>query len=54
MDMKMLIKGQLVGSDNWVDVTNRATEAVFARVPHASGTQLDEGAAAAQVLWAET
>lgn len=57
MDMKMLINGQMVGSDKWVNVTNPATEDVFARVPHASEAQLDEAvaaAAAAQKIWEKT
>jgi acyl-CoA reductase-like NAD-dependent aldehyde dehydrogenase len=57
MDMKMLINGQIVESGAWVDVTNPATEEVFARVPHATETQLDEAvaaAAAAQKEWEKT
>lgn len=57
MDMKMLIGGQMVESGAWVDVINPATEEVFARVPHATETQLDEAvaaAAAAQKAWEKT
>ncbi|OAN75131.1 aldehyde dehydrogenase [Sulfitobacter sp. EhC04] len=57
MDMKMLINGQMVASDKWVDVINPATEEVFARVPHASEAQLDEAVAAASVAqksWEKT
>ncbi|MCA0849800.1 aldehyde dehydrogenase family protein [Salipiger thiooxidans] len=55
MDMKMLINGRLVESGQWVNVTNPATEEVFARVPHCTGELLDEAvaaAAAAQKSWA--
>ena len=57
MDMKMLINGQMTESGQWVDVINPATEEVFARVPHATETQLDEAvaaASAAQKLWEKT
>ena len=57
MDMKMLINGQMTESGKWVDVINPATEEVFARVPHATETQLDEAvaaASAAQKLWEKT
>ena len=49
MEMKMLINGQMVASDKWVDVLNPATEEVFAKVPHATEAQLDEAVAAAAV-----
>ncbi len=57
MDMHMLINGQMVGSDVWIDVINPATEEVFARVPHANETHLDEAVAAAnaaQKTWEKT
>lgn len=57
MDMKMLINGQMVESGAWVDVINPANEEVFARVPHATETHLDEAvaaAAAAQKEWEKT
>ena len=57
MDFKMLINGQMVESDKWIDVLNPATEEVFARVPHATEAQLDQAvaaAAAAQKEWAKT
>ncbi|AVO38245.1 aldehyde dehydrogenase family protein [Pukyongiella litopenaei] len=57
MDKKMLINGQMVESGQWVDVLNPATEEVFARVPRATETLLDEAvaaAAAAQKAWAVT
>lgn len=57
MDYRMLINGQLVSRALMRDVTNPATEEVFARVPHATGAQLEEavtGATPAQKAWART
>ncbi|UWQ35642.1 aldehyde dehydrogenase family protein (plasmid) [Leisingera sp. M527] len=57
MDYAMLINGEQVSSDQMIDVINPATEAVFARVPHASETQLNQAVAAAktaQQAWANT
>ncbi|WP_136661504.1 aldehyde dehydrogenase family protein [Nitratireductor sp. XY-223] len=57
MDMAMLIGGRFVTSDALIDVINPATEEVFARVPHATETHLDEAvaaAAAAQKQWEKT
>ncbi len=57
MDYRMLINGQLVSGAHMRDVTNPATEEVFARVPHATGAQLDEAvtaATSAQKAWAGT
>ena len=57
MDLPMLIGGEMVTSDNWIDVLNPATEERFARVPHCTEEQLDEAVAAAQSAqkkWRET
>ena len=57
MDLPMLIGGEMVTSDKWIDVLNPATEEPFARVPHCSEDQLDEAVAAAQAAqkkWRET
>ena len=57
MDYPMLINGQMLTSDTWVEVINPATEEVFARVPHATGTHLNKSVAAAnsaQKQWAKT
>ncbi|MBT53844.1 MAG: aldehyde dehydrogenase [Mameliella sp.] len=57
MDMPMLINGELVTAENWVDVINPATEVVFARVPHCTATQLGEAvdaATLAQKAWEKT
>ena len=47
-DFSLLIGGELVTGDNWLDVINPATEQVFARCPAASEVQLDAAIAAAQ------
>lgn len=57
MDYSMLINGEMVTSDKWVDVLNPATEDVFARVPACTEGQLDDAvnaANAAQKGWAKT
>ncbi|WP_323766465.1 aldehyde dehydrogenase family protein [Marinovum sp.] len=57
MDIPMLINGELVTAENWIDVINPATEAVFARVPHCTTVQLDaavEAATLAQKAWEKT
>ncbi|MEY8800694.1 aldehyde dehydrogenase family protein [Leisingera sp. XS_AS12] len=57
MDYRMLINGEQVSSERMIEVINPATEAVFARVPHASEAQMNAAVAAAksaQRAWAET
>ena len=54
---KLLIGGKLVAGATMMDVINPATEAVLARCPRASETQLDEAVAAAKAAfgpWAAT
>lgn len=57
MDYRMLINGEQVSAERMIEVINPATEAVFARVPHASEAQMNAAVAAAksaQKAWAET
>ena len=51
-DFSLLIGGELVTGDNWLDVINPATEQVFARCPAASDVQLDAAIAAARNAFA--
>lgn len=53
----MTINGQMVTTDNTLPVYNPATRSVFAQVPDASRTQLDEAVSAARQafgLWRQT
>ena len=47
-DFSLLIDGELVPGDGWLDVINPATERVFARCPAAGETQLDAAVDAAR------
>ncbi len=47
-DFLLLIGGELVTGDDWLDVINPATEQVFGRCPAASVTQLDAAVDAAR------
>lgn len=51
-DFSLLINGELVSSDAWLDVINPATEEVFARCPAAGEVQLDAAISAAQSAFA--
>lgn len=51
-DFSLLINGELVSSDAWLDVINPATEQVFARCPAAGEVQLDAAISAAQSAFA--
>ena len=51
-DFSLLINGELVSSDAWLDVINPATEQVFARCPAAGDVQLDAAISAAQSAFA--
>ncbi|MCZ6585721.1 MAG: aldehyde dehydrogenase family protein [Gammaproteobacteria bacterium] len=51
-DFSLLINGELVSSDAWLDVINPATEQVFARCPAADEVQLDAAISAAQSAFA--
>ena len=51
-DFSLLIGGELVSGDRWLDVINPATEQVFGRCPAASGAQLDSAIHAAQSAFA--
>jgi acyl-CoA reductase-like NAD-dependent aldehyde dehydrogenase len=56
-DFAMTINGQMVTTDNTLPVYNPATRSVFAQVPDASRTQLDEAVSAARQafgLWRQT
>ncbi|KIC21820.1 aldehyde dehydrogenase family protein [Leisingera sp. ANG-Vp] len=57
MDYCMLINGEQVSAERMIEVINPATEEVFARVPHASETQMDQAVAAAKAAqkdWEKT
>ena len=51
-DFSLLIDGELVAGDDWLDVINPATEQVFARCPAAGDAQLDAAVSAARSAFA--
>ncbi len=51
-DFSLLINGELVPGDDWLDVINPATEQVFARCPAAGDMQLDAAVDAARSAFA--
>ncbi len=51
-DFSLLINGELVPGDGWLDVINPATEQVFARCPAAGDAQLDAAVDAARDAFA--
>ena len=51
-DFSLLIDGELVAGDDWLDVINPATEQVFARCPAAGDAQLDVAVSAARSAFA--
>ncbi len=51
-DFSLLINGELVPGDDWLDVINPATEQVFARCPAAGDVQLDAAVDAARNAFA--
>jgi acyl-CoA reductase-like NAD-dependent aldehyde dehydrogenase len=50
-EYRLLINGELVAGDQFMDVVNPATEAVIARCPRASESQLDAAVAAAKAAF---
>lgn len=57
LDFPMLINGEFVTSESWVNIINPATGRVFARVPHCTEEQLNaavQAAAIAQKEWEKT